>query len=410
MIVLHAHARDHLTRSERALIDGLRGQPGVLVISPVAVIGRRTRELDALWLHPAGLAVIEVKGTRLTGPVQARVNGPWTIAGQRADFPSGPNPLLQARTAAQTLRTALRHAGVGTGFVPAAVALSGAGLKLTPQMLGDTAVVTTTDLPSLRDLHRPGEVRAGDVVAILDALDLGPDTPEVDELTAEGFTHGRAITHPDQGPAPTRDQARASGAKEKRRARRIAELQERAEAEWRTQDRRCQIASTITAITLTLLLLTGALPAYTLPSGLLVAAVIGAYQLTQRRKRSGRRATGAAAAARWLLSLCPYVAVTASLSWLAALSTLPGIAAPFVVMLSLLLATGFGCAILAGRSAFIYPPAIVIERHDAQGNPTGAFTLAEASPTTFPRAETKPPRRDSSSWGRPAAPAPGRDT
>lgn len=421
MIVIFLQHRDALTAAERAMVAGMRDLPGLLLVNALVTNGRRTREIDGIWLHPRGAVAIEAKGTRMSGAVTPHANGPWTVDGAVADFPSGPNPLLQARTGAQALRARWREAGCDAGFIPAVVAISGTDLALKPQTVANTPVLRCEDLSDLPDLVAAGgrhPITAATVTDLLSALELSPhEHPNDEELAGEGFTAGPESSRDTDSPgdatedtraeptlptAPSRpavsrgaaEQATASrpGKRSKsrdvRRARRFADLEERANTDWRRMHRRRVVASALAAVTMLGYL--PRLPLYCTLNGLLLAAIVAALQMIRRRRLSGPRDSGPTAVLLWLLTLFPVVGVGASLSWAGALPAVGAAEGPFVILLSILLGAGHGCAVVAGRSAFVYPPSIVIERHDAHGRPTGAFMLAKADPLHFPSRDWKP--------------------
>jgi hypothetical protein len=401
VIVVYCQHRETLTGAERSMVASMRDLPGVLLVNPLVTTGRRTREIDGVWLRPDGVVAIEVKGTGQTGAVEVHQNGPWRIGGAVADFPSGPNPLLQARTGAQTLKRTLTERGVDVGFIPAVLAVAGTGLSCVPQTVGDLVVLTTDDLPTLPTQLRSVPIGSDEVLAVLSALDLAEqDMPDCEELAGEGFAAGSQAPARARGAGggtrqestrKTADNGNGNGggsSRDRRRARRFADLEAQALADWRRTHRRRLISSALAAAALCGIL--PQLPIYCTVNGLLGAAIFGAYQLAVRRRKSGPRDQGWSAIALWLLTLIPIVGIGASLSWMAALPVLEPIRWPFVLMLAILIACGLGCAVLAGRSGFVHPPAVVIERYDEKGRPTGAFMLADANPLHFPGKDWQP--------------------
>ena len=75
---------------------------------------------------------------------------------------------------------------------------------------------------------------------------------------------------------------------------------------------------------------------------------------------------------------------------MAALPVLDVMQWPFVLTLAILVACGMACAVLAGKSAFVYPPDQVLERFDDDGRPTGAFTLAGPRKDQWPEGDWRP--------------------
>lgn len=445
MIVIYCQHRDALTSAERRMVAGMRDLPGLLLVNALVTTGRRTREIDGIWIHPDGVAAVEAKGTGLAGELVAATNGPWRIGGSVADFASGPNPLMQARTAAQTLRTSLTEDEVHAGFIPAVVAVAGNGVTLASTLVGDMAVCLVDELTQLPHLlagtgarvdnspHSPtARVGVEDARAILRSLDLAPgDIPTTDELTGEGFCDQDRFLTPERvtpallarprgaparsassgrGGRPrfrgeSRGRAPAAGSdtvgaatgpkpaqhassRDRRRARRFADLEAQAVQDWRCQHRR-RLSGSVAAVAVLAYYLPH-LPLYCVFNGLIAGVLAGAYQLAVRRRMSGPRDTGPAAVGAWLVTLVPILGMGASISWIAALPTLNPLEWPFVMMLAILVAAGLGCAIVNGRSAFVHPPAMVIERYDDKGRPTGAFMLAKASPLHFPSRDWRP--------------------
>lgn len=400
MIVVYCQHRETLTSSERAMVSGMRDLPGVLIVNALITTGRRAREIDGIWLRPEGAAVIEAKGTAQTGEVRTPANGPWTVAGETAAFPSGPNPLLQARTGAQTLRRTLNDHGVDIGFIPAVVTISGRGLILEPGSVGDMPVLLTDDLSHLPGQLRPGTLTLCDVHGVLTALGLSDeDAPPEEELIGEGFTDAPPPRRPGPARKPAKPQpdqydraAKSSGmsSKDRRRARRFADLEAQTIKDWQRSNRRRLIASGLAAAVF--VGATTQLPFYALMNGLVGAAIAASYQLALRRRLSGKRSSGPLGVAAWLLTLIPIWGIGTSLSWIAALPTEPAIEWPFIAMLSILVAAWMACAVAAGRSSFVHPPAIIIERFDEQGRPTGAFMVARTSPLHTARRDWRPPQ------------------
>lgn len=373
VLVLHCQPQELETLAERDMVEALADQPGVLLVNALVTSGRRTREVDGIWIHPESTMVIEAKGTSLAGLVRSHLNGPWSIGGVEADFAGGANPLVQARKAAQYLRQAL-HDGEG-GFIAAVVAVSGSNVVCEPHLQGDLAVTATAQLARVRALNLPGAgFHVDDVYSLLRSLDL-PDAwlPAAEALAGEGFLPGvRPVVI-----APTAEVSRSGeSSKDRRRKRRLDDLREQADAKWNDSHRKRAVAS---ALSLVLLALLGvALPLYCFNAGLVVGALVGAWQLRTVRPRYGDRTkSGRGPMFGWLLSLAPFVGLGAALAWAAALPAVGLDAWPFVLILAILLACVMGCAILAGRNGYVYPPALVVERFDEKGRPTGAFNLVE---------------------------------
>lgn len=118
--MLVARIKKSISGAEERVFEKLAGlgpgyafTNGHVIDSPVSKPGnRRVREFDALLVSSFGVAVLEVKGTALAGPVQPSLNGPWTIGGEPADFYGGggggddeDSPIDQAELLAKMLGT-----------------------------------------------------------------------------------------------------------------------------------------------------------------------------------------------------------------------------------------------------------------------------------------------------------------
>jgi len=412
MIVVYCQTRAAANRAELAMVGGLKDQPGILLVNTLVTTGWRTRELDGIWVHPRGIIAIEAKGVRQSGTLHTSANGPWMVGGATLDLASGPNPILQARTGAQSLRAALTAADVNAGFIPAVVVLSGTGLTLSPHTVADSPVLLVQDLPALASLVRGHDIGAELVRSVLAALDITTDPPTDEELLAEGFVAGsrpvpspppagggrpaqtrQAGGRPPRAPAEERrvSERRAAenvarpAAKGERRARRVGDLEESARVDWRRSNRRLLVTCGLVMVALGFYLPT--LPAFAVAIGALAAGLSGAYQWSVRARYSGLRDEGPLAVAGWLLSLVPYVGIGSSVAWVSTLNTLDAGSWPFVVMLSVLISAGMTAAIHSGRSSFVHPPAHVIERLDHAGQPTGAFALANTRPLGYGKSD-----------------------
>lgn len=381
MITIYCQPREHLTGPERAMVRAMRDLPGVLVVNALVTTGKRTRELDGVWIHPRGLVALEAKGSALRGTVTPHANSAWTIGRATADFASGPNPTLQARLAAQVLKGSL---GRGAKHWVTPVLVVAGDVELAATRVADVHAVATSGLQALLlEQSRTGDVIThADASSILRALDLdGADAPEASELTAEGFPD--AAPQPAPAGAPSR-----TGGKERRRARRLAELEAQARQTWHRSHVRRIVASALAAAVLVGVM--PRLPWYCTVVGVSTGIGAGLYQLWVRRNRSGPRHHGPNAMALWLLSLLPVAGIGATLSWMAALPVLETMQWPFVLTLAILLACAMACGVLTGRSAYVHPPELVLERFDEDGRGTGAFTLAGVRRDQWPAGDWRP--------------------
>jgi hypothetical protein len=373
---------EHLTRAEDRVRAACQHLPGVLILGAVVTSGPKSREVDAILLTPTGLFAIEAKGTNQSGQVETSPNGTWTIGEERADFAGGANPLRQARRAAQMLRAMLSDADVDSPFIPAIVAVSGDDIDLPPSRVGDTWATSVEHLAATLLRQRPQRVSLADAGAILAVLEVNADTVD---LAEQGFSDqpGDEDEDDDSEAGYTRP-AEPSGvplnSRGRRRARRYDEMVQHSHREWRTSNRRRLGGST-----LSIAVIAATLPylrADSYVTGPLLMAAVAAWQLAVRYRKSGPRDSGPLAIAAWLFTLVPVAGIGATLSALTALPTTQRDAQGPLTILLVLIALLLGLCMLPGRSAFVHPPAVVLERHDVNGRPTGAFMLADATPRT----------------------------
>lgn len=368
----------HLTYAERRVRDACQHLPGVLVLGAMVGTGSRLREIDAVLLSPTGLFTVEAKGTRQAGVVATHVNQPWTVDGQPAAFAGGANPLRQARQGAQMLRAALDAADVDSPFIPAIVAVSGDDVDLPPTALGDTWATSVPNLAATLLRQRSTTISSSSAAAILDAI--GVDVPG-EVLHAQGFPDS------DGSPASSKTHKPAGqNSRDRRRTRRYEEMTSKAHTEWRRSHNRRLIGSVGAGAVLAgvVHLLTAA----SLVNGALLLAAAASWQLADRHRKSGPRDTGALSVAAWMLSLLPVFGIGAVLTTLTSVTTVEDAAQGPLALLLVLTALLLGCGILPGKSAFVHPPAVVLERFDTSGRPTGAFMLADAQPRRFAATHT----------------------
>lgn len=177
--------------AERELIKALEGLDGVAVIGYTVSQGEQEREVDALIFTPVRAVALEVKAPMMATPREGELvpyaNAPWTIGGAQAQFYGGPNPIGQAKTAAQLFANFLRERMDETPYVQVAATVSDAELVMSngPQLVGQTAVSLTSQVQLGLNLMKKKAVPLSMVLEILEVMDLGVFTPSKEEVEAE---------------------------------------------------------------------------------------------------------------------------------------------------------------------------------------------------------------------------------
>jgi len=352
-------------RTDRALAKSMDKLPGVALQGVSVARGRTVREIDAVVLTPDGLVVIEAKGTAMRGQLASSLNSDWTIDGAAADFYGGPNPLAQTRKAAQVLRQSLESVGVASGFITAVVAVSGP-VRTSPHLLGDTWVSHVDDVAGVLLRMRRSIMSISTARRVLACLGI-EDISDAD-LEQEGFTAGE---EGEQGAAQ-------ANSRDRRRARRIAEMEVQAQESWKNANRRHLVFTSIGGI-VSALVMVNTHPVHPAPIATSVLAA-AAWQLTNRHRFAGQRTSGTLAVLGWLVTLTPWAGVAAVLTSTSTITSLTSeqkvMQANFTVLASLMLLL----TMVAGKSSFIVPPPLVLERFDVHGKPTGTLVLADARP------------------------------
>jgi hypothetical protein len=393
VIVIYCQDRDTATTAERQMVTALRELPGVLLVNAVITNGRRTREVDGIWLRPEGAVVIEVKGTGQAGTLTTPANGPWRVGADLANFASGPNPLLQARTGAQVLRRALGQLGVEVGFVPAVIAIAGSAVDVPVRAVGDVVVLHVQLLRELPQHLRSGHLNVDTVHAALTALGLdAADTPDIDELEGEGFPAG-AIEPPTAAVVEARVEVAAAArgtSRDRRRQQRLADLEAKTHRDWLREGRArvkfslsCFAVAVVFAVTIHL-------PLYAAAEGLLVMVGVGAYQLAVRARLSGLRTAGPRAVLGWVATLLPFAVWGAFAVFAVSLSTAPSTGRTLALLVALPVCIAQAVPFQSGPSTFIEPAPQVQPRLDDKGRPTGGYMIAHSRPVHTRRRDYQP--------------------
>lgn len=158
--------------------------------------GRDSREIDLLVCTDTGrLVVVEVKGTKSTGPLVASANSSWIIGGRQAYFAGGPQPHRQAKVAASRVGRGLRRAGVEHPWVEWIVAIAGPIDLDGPVQVDNGWVCRLDQLPGFL-AGQPENMRGNpDLIReVMDAFDI----PQVDKLLTQG--QDQPVAHSALGP------------------------------------------------------------------------------------------------------------------------------------------------------------------------------------------------------------------
>lgn len=369
--------------AEEALTKALEGGSGVLLRNFLVTSGRSVREVDTILLMPSGIATVEVKGTRRSGEVTPSLNGPWKIGGAEADFSGGPNPIPQARKSAQLTRAMLGASHLEVGFVLPVVCVVGKGVQVRTWTVGDTLTCAPDGLlAGLEDAFDGRGLSAEDALAVLRCLDVTDISLE--DLKGQGFTPAGKVSE-------------KVGAKERRVMRRRSELAHKADELWKTSNRRrvwVSAVGTVAAVAFTVF--TGSW--FAAGMGLLTVFLFALFDLYRRSNLEGPRTSGGKAVLGWLLTLGPIGGVGAAAGVFLSSTFVYDFQAALALQLSLLVSLALLACTFAGRSSFVYPPPMVVEKHDPEGHPLGVFYLVDAKPQgkqlDWPRSSAEGSRYD----------------
>jgi len=351
-------------RGETRVGRALTYLPGIAITNLLATSKNRTREIDWLVITPTAIAAIEVKGTRQHGTLTTALNGDWTINNTKADFAGGPNPLNQTRKAAATARNHLDAANTALGHYVHAICVITGDITVTPHTQGDVWICTPDQLAGVLMRLRAHPLTITTARAVTAAFGT-PVPPAV--VAAENFP-----THHTPKPA-----THSSTHDTRRQARRTA-MEHTANRLWERAHTRRVVLSGLGAATSLIYLATRSWQA--MLAGIGLAAVIGAWQLITRHRLPGQRKHGIGACVIWIITLTPYIGAGAAIvnPLLTHLSpTSPDTLLLVDAVVSWLIALLLFLTTLSGRCGFIYPPPVVVERHDAKHRPTGLFMLAQ---------------------------------
>lgn len=207
--MISIHVTPPASRSEQKVFTALEATPGVMLTNFRVMRGRGNREVDALVVTPAGVFVVEVKGTGATGWLHAPANGNWTVGDDPAPFSGTPaNPGDQADRAAKSVKHALTDAGINPGFVPGLVIVDGDGVEM--PMSRSNGVVTVRHADEITGPVRPDAtpIDVHTALKIITAFYADADVTIAD-LYAEGFTD--TVQPRQRQETPTGDPHRARG-------------------------------------------------------------------------------------------------------------------------------------------------------------------------------------------------------
>lgn len=365
------------------LAKTLKNVPGIAIFNYVCVSGSYSKEIDCILITPDGLRVVEVKKSNQQGELVATPNHPWTIGTQEVLFAGGNNPLSQTRLSAQKLRAFFNNKKLKTPFIVAVCSVDGNKVEPMSAQLGDTWVCTTDQLPATLLGIRRQTVWVDTALAILTALGWEHYT-RLDMLQAGFQTRPMDPGKPKSAPVEVIKTPKINSADRRRQAR-FEEMANQAKKNWITSGDRRIIAS---AVVLILVVAYGIIVGVGL--GWVWAATVGALaavlQLFRRMRLDGLRSQGKVAFLAWLVTLSPWVGVGLALYqvlWAAANITQSvddGLQWAYSANFSLLMGLLFAASTLIGRSPYIYPPEVVLERYDKNGKPTGQYMLVDASP------------------------------
>lgn len=198
--------------AERELVKALEEIDGIAFLGYMAVSGNRDREIDVVLLTPLNMIAIEVKAPikrrQETSDVIARLNAPWTISGELADFYGGPQPTTQGRVASQILAQYLKSQELieKPPFIQAMVTVSGVNLTMEhgPKPLGQTVACLSKDVVPALDLLRKKPIPLDQASMLIAAMGLDEFGPSQQELEKEWRNYDELVatipTPPPQEP------------------------------------------------------------------------------------------------------------------------------------------------------------------------------------------------------------------
>ena len=182
-------------RTEKSLAKAMQdtGLPGVLLMQQKVTSRGRTREIDAIYMHPRGLMTIEAKHTELAGEVVA-YSGLWNVGG--VGDPTLGDPESQASQQSKILASALLEIGQKRSRVRAAIVVTGEAASMA--VVGVTSEVMASHVDNIKELVEGvlGEdfiYGVDDIMSIRDGLNVNPALLLRDAVVAEWESIGAPI-------------------------------------------------------------------------------------------------------------------------------------------------------------------------------------------------------------------------
>lgn len=192
MIVILAGRQGRTEKSLAAAMEST-GLPGVLLMQQKVTSRGKTREIDAIFMHPRGVMTIEAKHTELAGQVVA-YSSLWNVGG--VGDPSLGDPESRASQQSKILASALTEIGHKHARVRGAVVVTGD--KANMAVTDVTSEVRAGHIDNLKELIEStlGEnfsYGVDDIIAIRDGLRVNPALLERAAVVAEWESIGAPV-------------------------------------------------------------------------------------------------------------------------------------------------------------------------------------------------------------------------